>query len=138
MGLGVLLERLDMAEDVLWRRHWLLPQWRWPSNNPHRNVSKEEQPHTINQCWNYFTLLFNKYQKMLKLQQAWLRYDAWGNLSPWSHNAASPCAKQNDSQTDNPRYNSNRDPLSISVAVDCIALNYWGKFKRNIAIRGIN
>jgi len=25
-----------------------------------------------------------------------------------------------------------------SVAVDCIALNYWGKHKRKMAIRGIN
>ena len=24
------------------------------------------------------------------------------------------------------------------VAVDCIALNYWGKHKRKMAIRGIN
>jgi len=129
-GPCVLLERLDMAEDVIWRRHWLLPQWRSPSNNPHRNVSKE-----VN--WNYFTLLFNKYQKMLKLQQAWLRYQAWRNISPWSHNAALPCANQSESQTDYPRYNSKRDPLSTSVAVDCIALNYWGKVKRNMAIRAL-
>ena len=61
---------------------------------------------------------------MLKLQQAWLRYDAWRHLSPWSHNAASPCANQSESQTDNPQYNSKRDPLSTSVAADYIALNY--------------
>ena len=28
--------------------------------------------------------------------------------------------------------------LGVSVAVDCIALNYWGKYKRKMAIRGIN
>jgi len=28
--------------------------------------------------------------------------------------------------------------MLLLVAVDCIALNYWGKHKRNIAIRGIN
>jgi len=28
--------------------------------------------------------------------------------------------------------------LLISVAVDYIALNYWGKHKRKMAIRGIN
>jgi len=28
--------------------------------------------------------------------------------------------------------------LLCCVAVDCIALNYWGKLKRKMAIRGIN
>jgi len=28
--------------------------------------------------------------------------------------------------------------LIPSVAVDCIALNYWGKHKRKMAIRGIH
>ena len=26
----------------------------------------------------------------------------------------------------------------LNVAVDCIALNYWGKHNRKMAIRGIN
>jgi len=26
----------------------------------------------------------------------------------------------------------------MCVAVDCIALNYWGKHKRKMAIRGMN
>ena len=50
---------------------------------------------------------------MLKLQQAWLRYEAWRNISPWSHNAASSCANQNESQTDIPWYNSKRDPSRL-------------------------
>ena len=28
--------------------------------------------------------------------------------------------------------------FEASVAVDCIPLNYWGKHKRKMAIRGIN
>ena len=30
------------------------------------------------------------------------------------------------------------DVSAPAVAVDCIALNYWGKHKRKMAIRGIN
>ena len=33
---------------------------------------------------------------------------------------------------------SSLDTMHTSVAVDCIALNYWGKHKRKMAIRGIN
>ena len=31
----------------------------------------------------------------------------------------------------------NKKNLETSVAVDCIALNYWGKHKRKMVIRGI-